>query len=389
MAEIHCRHFNGYKPCARSGVCERGACASYSSVGARVLIVHLEALGAVLRSTALLAAIHRKYPGAMVTWVTKAPGDRLLENVPGIDRVLTLSADDLLKLRALRFDVALVVDKSLAACGVMESVRAEETLGFRANPVNGAIVPATPAAVELWQMGLDNHRKFFVNEKTEQQLVHEALNLGAFQRDEYRVELSHSELSLAAARRAVWSPDGGPVIGLNTGCAATLPAKKLSVRNHRALISRLLRDSALGGCSIVLLGGPEDTERNDEIARGLPVVLSPTTKGLRDGFASLAACDLVVSGDSLGMHMAIALKRWVVAWFGPTCAQEIDLYDRGVKVRSHAPCSPCWKRACGQKVMCYDQVDFDLIVDGLKQGLTWLTSSSKPRSPETSFSPSP
>ena len=43
------------------------------------------------------------------------------------------------------------------------------------------------------------------------------------------------------------------------------------------------------------------------------------------------ACDIVVSGDSLGMHMAIGLKKWVVAWFGPTCHQEIDLYDRGAK----------------------------------------------------------
>src|SRR5690606_3919172 len=112
-----------------------------------------------------------------------------------------------------------------------------------------------------------------------------------------------------------------------------------------------LRDSV-----IVLLGGREDREDHVEIARQTSVILSPTDRGLRDGLISMGACDLVFSGDSLGLHMAIALRKWVVAWFGPTCEQEIDLYGRGVKLRTKAHCSPCWKRDCQQPVMCYDQV---------------------------------
>src|SRR6185437_6089748 len=97
----------------------------------------------------------------------------------------------------------------------------------------------------------------------------------------------------------------------------------------------------------------------------------------------------VFSGDSLGMHMAIGLKKWVVAWFGPTCPQEIELYGRGRKILTQAPCSPCWKRVCQQEKMCYDQVDFEQTVNALLEGWKWLTSSSKPHTPEISFSPSP
>ena len=50
-------------------------------------------------------------------------------------------------------------------------------------------------------------------------------------------------------------------------------------------------------------------------------------------------CDVVISGDSLGMHMAIALSKHVVAWFGPTSPQEIDLYDRGVKLLADRLCT--------------------------------------------------
>lgn len=383
MAEIGCRHFNGYKPCGKNpGVCDRSQCAEYSSVQERILIIHLEALGAVLRSTSLLAATKRKYPRSHITWVTKAPAHHFLQGL-AVDRVIT---GDFHRLAALRFDLAFVIDKSLEASGIMALTKASEVRGFRADEFTGAILPANPEARELWDLGLDDHRKFFVNQKSEQQLVHEALALGAFTRDEYQVELSAAERVTAAARRAEWG--GEPVIGLNTGCAATLPAKKLSVEGHRQLIREIM--ATMPEAAIVLLGGPEDTERNLLISKDLPAILSPTTLGLRDGLASVAACDLVVTGDSLGMHMAIALKKWTVAWFGPTCAQEIDFYGRGVKVQTGAPCSPCWKRACGQKRMCYDQVDFKLIIQGLQEGLKWLNiSSSKPHSPGTSFSPSP
>jgi heptosyltransferase-2 len=356
-------------------------------VGERILVVHLEALGAVLRSTSLLAAIHRKYPGAHVTWVTKAPAQHLLQGLPQIDRILTLSADDLLKLRALEFDVALMIDKSLPACGVLAHTKARKVYGFVADRA-GAIVPANFAAEELWELGLSDHKKFFVNQKSEQHLVHEALALGPYTRDEYQIALTLSERELARSRRGQWQAGRRPIIGINTGCSPALPHKKLSVDGHRRLIQEIRSHEGLKDCRIVLLGGPEDTERNALIGNGLAVIQSPTEKGLRDGLASVEACDLVFTGDSLGMHMAIGLHKWVVAWFGPSCAQEIELYGRGEKILTKAPCSPCWKRVCEKPVMCYDQIDFSQAVVATAKGLNWLTSSSKPHSLATSFSPS-
>jgi heptosyltransferase-2 len=153
---------------------------------------------------------------------------------------------------------------------------------------------------------------------------------------------------------------------------------------HRRLIASL---KGLG-VKIVLLGGPEDRLRNQQIAHGLQVISSPTDQGLRDGLISMDACDIVISGDSLGMHMGIALKKWVVAWFGPTCAHEIDLYDRGAYVLSTAPCSPCWKRSCNKNPMCYDLVDLNELIQGVKKGIQWLMSSSTPRLSVISSCPS-
>jgi heptosyltransferase-2 len=370
-----CRHFSGYKPCTKNSACDAD-CASKSVPSVYLLVVHLGAIGAVVRATSLLNAIKRKYPGSHITWVTDAPSDQLLRNHPRIDRVLTTKAEDLLGLSSLEFDVALVIDKSLKAAGVLKHTRADLVYGFKTDPRGGAILPATAAAEELWQLGLNNAKKFFENQKAETQLMVEALELGPFQRDEYNLSLTSLEMAEAARRRAAWSPNHQPVIGLNTGCSAVIPFKKLSVAFHRQLIQALQNRFQ---ARVVLLGGPEDTERNQQIAYGMSVVQSPTAAGLRDGLISVASCDLVVTGDSLGMHMAIALQKYVIAWFGPTCAQEIDLYDRGEKIQSKAPCAPCWNRVCDKSTMCYDQVSLDEIMDALQRGFEQCqpTSSSK------------
>lgn len=378
MPITDCRHFNGYKPCGKSEICD-ALCPHLSVPTTRVLIIHLEALGAVLRSTALLAAIKRKFPGCHLTWVTQKPGEQLLQNNPLIDKVMTTSSDDLLALSALEFDVALVIDKGLKAAGVLKQTRADLVYGFRVEPTTGAVMPATSAATELWEIGLSNQKKFFENTKSEAQLAHEALELGPWYRDEYVLQLSQSERLEAERRRSMWSGAGHVVVGINTGCSTVIPYKKLPIDVHRELVRGLNENPQY---RVVLLGGREDGLRNQRIAHGLDAIQSPTDQGLRDGIVSVAACDIVVSGDSLGMHMAIALKKWTVAWFGPTCAHEIDLFDRGVVVQTQASCSPCWKRSCQRAPMCYDLVSVDELIEGVDQGAEILRMPARLDGPD-------
>jgi heptosyltransferase II len=367
---VNCRNFNGYKPCKLNDICS-SQCPQFAAIGKRIAIVHLEALGAVLRSTALLPAIRRAYPDAIITWITKAPGNLLLANNPLIDRLLTVNAEDLLAIKALEFDLAFVIDKSLVSSGIAREMKVEEIRGFVADPRNGAIIPANPEAEELWKLGLSNHLKFNVNKKSEIELTHQALKLGDYAVDDYQVFLSPAEQSLAKERRMSWSEGGSKkVIGLNTGCSAVgVPYKKMSVEGQRQLIDKMKSDSRFRDVNVVLLGGKEDTERNAQIAKGLAVLESPSTLGLRDGLASVAAVDAVFTGDSLGMHMAIGLKKQVVAWFGPTCAHEIELFGRGEAVISKAPCGPCWSRSCSKPVMCYDQIDHNEVLNALDRAL--------------------
>ena len=380
MAELSCRHFNGYKPCGRSLDCRASHCKAYEPIGCKVLVVGLGAMGAVLRATSVLPGIVRKHPGAHITWLTEKISSALLLENPLIDRVAMLDFSSLLKISGEQFDLVFVMDKDQRIGGILHQVKAKKVMGFKKDSAGLGIVPANPEAEELWQLGLSDQKKFFENTKPETQLLYEAFGLGEFQRDPYVLKLTDYEIAEASRRRGKWLSGKRFVVGLNTGCSALYPNKKLRVATQRELIVRLQR--RFSDVSIVLLGGPEDSQRNAEISKGLKVICSPTDRGLRDGLISTQATDLLLSGDSLGLHMGIALRKWCIAWFGPTCAQEIDLYDRGQKVLSQATCQPCWKKVCHKDVMCYDLVELSQILDAVERGLSQceLPSSKQPSS---------
>ncbi len=372
MAVTTCRYFTGYKPCGKNAVCDE-RCPSVSIPNLRVLVISLEALGAVIRSTVVLPAIKKKFPQAHITWITKKPADHILRGNPLIDRLLTTNPDDVLTLSALEFDVAYVIDKSLAATGILRHTKADKVYGFVGDRRTGAILPATDSANELWELGLNDEKKFFINKKPEAQLVIEALELGPYESNSYFVPLTEKEINVSLERRKHWTIAKPTLIGINTGCSDTIKYRKLTIDFTRELIKEIHKKE-LG--QVVLLGGPDETVRNQRIGYGTGAILSPTTLGPRDGLTSTAACDIVVTGDSSGLHMAVAMNKWTVAWFGPTCAHEIDLYGRGVKVMSKATCGPCWKRSCDRNPMCYDLVSMSDFIDGIEKGLQWKTSTS-------------
>lgn len=337
-----CRHFSGYKPCGFHRPCE--GCPHYARPSPDVLLINLDALGDVLRTTALVAALRRVHPEARVTWLTRPRAAELLERNPQVDRVMPLSIDSVVELRSRRFDLLLNVDKSPVAGGLALQIEAAERRGFGINAA-GAIVPLNPEAAWLYQTGLSDELKFRQNTKSEPEMLAEALGF-PYHRDEYVLVLGEDERA-PGPRRA---------FGFNTGCSPLYPYKKLPLEVQREAIAALAEAT---GEPVLLLGGPEDTARNRALAEALGprAELTPTELGLRRGAAELDRAEVVVTGDSLGLHLAIALKKHVVVWFGLTCPVEIELYGRGVKLLAEVGCAPCWRKSCSNEPKCYDRVE--------------------------------
>jgi ADP-heptose:LPS heptosyltransferase len=355
-----CKHFTGYKPCFPNTRCHE-ECVDLDAIGTGILIVNLDAMGNVLVTTSLLPALKEKYPSSTIFWITLKNAAPLLENNPFLDRVYVWEPESWLVLQHMEFDLVLNADKSQRSCAFTNSLHSRRKLGFGLNR-NGQIVPLNKEAHYNYLLGLDDELKFRVNQKTVQQIQSEQFKL-KYKRREYTLELSKEEKEFCQAYKRQYGLDSGDmIVGFNTGCSELYPNKKMTVDQHVDLVGRLAKVS---GIRLLLVGGPEDTQRNAEIGRsvGDKVHSTPTTEGVRRGLCYINICDVIISGDSFGMHAAIGLKKHVIVWFGVSCPSEIDLYDRGVKlIPEGLECSPCWKRSCPYNLECIRMIDLDAIV---------------------------
>lgn len=372
-SSIDCRLFTGYKPCGPGRLCD--ACQERCPRGRMVLIINLDALGAVLMTTALLPAIKRRDPISTVHWVTMPAAVPLLANNPYLDRVWPYDFETVSILQALSYDRLYSVDKAYRSDALAMLVPAKEKLGFGLDRC-GAIVPFNREADYAYRLGLDDRLKFKENRVTGVRFLAQALRLD-YRNDEYILELSPQEKELAREfRRRNKIGDHQIVIGFNTGCSDLFPNKKMTVDQHLWLIKRIRK--AMPKAKLVLLGGRAETERNREIAKraGPFVINSPTDEGIRRGIVYLDACDIVVTGDTSAMHMAIALKKWVVVWFGLSCASEIELFGRGEKIVSSLDCAPCWRKSCDH-LSCIKQLDMEAMLAAVVHGCKRLEQNPR------------
>jgi heptosyltransferase-2 len=81
MIKKDCIYCLGSKPCKfhkQDGrLCED--CQDYRKTEKKILIIKLDALGDVLRTTSILPALIKKYPNSGITWITRKNALPLLE----------------------------------------------------------------------------------------------------------------------------------------------------------------------------------------------------------------------------------------------------------------------------------------------------------------------
>lgn len=368
-----CKNFSGYKPCISYEDCLANGCrmdVPDNRIGTKVLIISLDALGNVLLNTSILKSIKRKFPESTIYWLTKENAKPILENNQYIDYIYTWNEMDRMILRNMKFDYLFNGDKAISPCAFANEVNAVTKKGFVLNG-DGKIVPTDEDAFYNYRMGVDDKLKFRENKKSGVQIIHETFGL-EYKRDGYVYNFTEQELKLIDDfKRQVHFDRSKFYIGFNTGCSHLFPNKKMTVQQHIQIIGELLKNDYL---RVVLLGGKEDTERNLEIYDAFDpdqqkkIIYTPTNLGLRSGACFMNIPDVVITGDSFGMHLAIALKKYVIAWFGLSCWEEIDLYDRGVKLMPEGlECSPCWKRACPYNLECISMIDLNKIVNLVKR----------------------
>ena len=330
-----------------------------------ILIIKLGAIGDVIRTTSVAPALKEKYSEATIDWVTKENAFYLIKNNPHIDNIFLIEKSEKLP---KKYNLVINLDDEESACKLATEVKKNKLVGAY---IENGQRKYTDDSAEWFDMGLiSKFGKQKADElKAANKLTYHEIHftiLGLNEDKKYQTELflDRENLDFAwnfANKNNITKDD--LIIGLNTGAGGRWKDKKLSVEETAQLIDKL--NEKIQNVKLILFGGPEEEERNKKILEKINsnVINAGCKNSIMDFVSLVNLCNIIISSDSLAMHIGIALKKRVVAFFYPTSAAEIELYSKGIKIIGKG------NSYCSYQTKCDDPPEWDIdgIVDAIKK----------------------
>lgn len=299
----------------------------------QVLIVKLSSLGDILHA---LPAVHamRKGLDARIDWATQSEYAELVGCFPDVERVIPVErrrpwrggAKTLRRLRAKRYDLVVDLQGLLKSALISGLARGDRRLGPSFHREGSRwFYHAVPA--------LRDRSRHAVEQNLD---VLDLLGLPRPEKMIFPVAFPRYELRT-----------GRPRIGLAP--VSRWPSKNWPEANFSELAD-MLHDRY--GASIVLLGGASDRELCRRIAERCRV--PPINLCGKLSLPELGGCienlDLLVSNDSGPVHIAAALDRPCLVFYGPTAPGRTGPWgERHTVLIPKGDCTGCYRRVCRRK----------------------------------------
>jgi heptosyltransferase-2 len=347
-----------------------------------ILIIKTGALGDVVRTSFIAQALKDKYKqnNPKIYWITDKKALHLFINNPYVDEVIASESKD--KLRSIQWDLVINLEEDEENCRFTSSLNTEKILGVFLNK-NQAIDYTSESS--YWfdtsmvsKLGEEKADKLKIdNKKTHRQIMAEIIRVDEWKKYQPFLRLTNEQRKIAQdfMRRHNLSRKE-LIIGINTGAADRWP-KALSVKKTAEIINTVYKKYK---AKILLFGGPTEYERNQEILRisKAPVITTGCGNDLVEFPALISACNIFITSDSLGLHIALALKRKTICLIGPTSSAEVDMYGFGEKVVAKSK-YVCTYRLAPKNIM--DKLDikeiYSAVDNFLKQKVTLLITGFK------------
>ncbi len=241
--------------------------------------------GDVLRTTPILYALKEKYPYSQITWLTDEAAMPLLKNNYYIDRLLIWDTFTGFQLLEEKFDIVINLEKISGLCAITKRINAWKKYGFRFDEVSGSynVYEGSEYAFDM----CTGHKK---KENTQpwQKILIEMLGC--------KWRMQRYILGYEPVTEEVFD------IGLNHKVGSKFPEKAWPQEKWKELKSFL-----------------EKKGYNVSWQRGL--------NNLFEYIDWINSNKMIISTDSLGLHIALALNKKVLGLFGPTSAKEVFFYD--------------------------------------------------------------
>lgn len=314
-----------------------------------ILVIKIGALGDVVRTSFIAQALKDKYRAfnPKLFWLTQENAKSLFINNPYINQII--SEKEKGKIAGINFDLIINLEENLEICKFASSLKSNKLIGAFLNEKGK--IDYTKETSHWFDMSMiskfgkakaDKLKK--MNAKTHRQILSEIIDVN-FQKYESFLRLTNWQRKFASdflRRHNLKRTD--KIIGVNTGSADRWP-KSLSIKKTAELINNLHKKF---NAKILLFGGPNEIERNHEILKlsKAPIIATGCGNDFLEFPALISACSLFITSDSLGLHIALALKRKTICLVGPTSPSELDMYELGKKIVADSKCICCYKNNC-------------------------------------------
>ena len=325
----NCKSFPGRWACdimTAEGYMSCKECKFYEPVSKRILIIKLGAMGDVIRTTPLLKNIRKKYKNSQITWLINKEGADLIRN-EYVDRILIYNPDSILRLQFEEFDVLFSLEIDTPGSAVANLIKAKDKYGYyldKDGHPNYFNEKARFYLERVFSNFVNRH-----NKKTYQEMMSDICEL-KYSEEECILNFNDSHGKDFLRRNHLGTSD--KFVGIHMGSAPRWPSKVWNKNKLIELIKKMKEN-------VILFAGPNEAKEQKELVEelnrsGVKVYVNDPNNTVREFISLVNLCDTMLVNDSFALHVAVALKKKVVALFFCTPPWEIEDYGRVKKIVS-------------------------------------------------------
>ncbi len=316
-----CRSFPGHYACeimTSEGYKDCSECLFYEPITKKILIFHFGAIGDVVRTTSIIPSLKEKYgKGSKIIWLTSEFCRFILKNTPEIDEVLVYTPDINLKLQQEEFDILINLEITPPATQLANITNAKEKLGYFFDK-DGHPKAFNKGAEEYLEIAFSNYLNK-ITKKTYQELIFNASDL-TYNKQPYSFKPKINQEYIKTFMKEKNINEKDKIIGINIGSAPRFPSKAWSLEKIKQLVNELSKSH-----KIILLGGPNESPLMPKLNE-FKAITNNFNNSLEEFISILSICNLIITGDSLALHLAITLKKPTIALFFTTPQWQIENY---------------------------------------------------------------
>ncbi|MCZ6702739.1 MAG: glycosyltransferase family 9 protein [Ignavibacteria bacterium] len=336
-------------------------CEYYKPILFKILIIKLDAVGDVLRTTTILPPLKSKYPDAYIIWCTKNNSKELFRNNHYVDEIITVEDDAWFRLSKEEFDIIINLDSSKISSSIASYAKGKDKKGFFLDE-KGCVLPISEEADYWLQMSAFDEKKK-ANKKTYQQIIYNIIGVD----NEIHTPQLFITQKLKSQKKTQLEKHGYSenklTIGLNVGVGTRWPNKGWVIENWNKLIELLSKENY----NLLLLGGREEKNIIFELGSKFGNLIDTGFDNSIHEFAAIVdICDIVITADTFALHIATAFNKKIIALFGPTSMNEVELYGKGIKLHSEDECNCFYQKECTEDISCMQKISAEQVYSALE-----------------------